>query len=49
MIWKINFSPKGHNKETSNFPFIDTLKKPVCASKFTAGWKTGQQNQNMKS
>ena len=29
---KIKLSPKGHSKQTSNFPFIDKLKKPVCAT-----------------
>ena len=30
---EINFFTKGHSKQTSNFPFIDILKKPPCASK----------------
>ena len=30
---EINFFPKGHSKQTSNFPFIDNLKKPACAFK----------------
>ena len=25
-IVKINFSPKGHSKQTSNFPFISCMK-----------------------
>ena len=28
------FFPKGHSKQTSNFPFIDNLKKPACVSKW---------------
>ena len=30
---EINFFSKGKSKLTSNFPFIDNLKKPACASK----------------
>ena len=29
----INFFPKGQSKQTSNFPLIENLKKPVCVSK----------------
>ena len=28
-ITEINFFPKGHSKETSNFPFIDNLEKAI--------------------
>ena len=30
---EINVSQIGHNKKTSNFPFIDNMKKPACATK----------------
>ena len=30
---EINFSQKGHSKSTSNFPFVDNLKKLACASR----------------
>ena len=30
---EINFFPKDQSKQPSNFPFIDNLKNPACASK----------------